>query len=93
MTEYHIGQSVRFLPSFPRYVTAEGKRVGKLYPISDELPDSLADAVERGAPMQVTVDGYEYDEMEDTDVVIVTVRHEGRVIPGLWVIPECIAPV
>lgn len=93
MTEYYIGQSVRFRATFSRYATAGGERVGKLYPISDELPDSLADAVERGAPMQVTVDGYDHDEMEDTDVVIVTVRHEGRVIPGLWVIPECIAPV
>lgn len=93
MTEYHIGQSVRFRATFPRYATAGGERVGRLYPISDELPDSLADAVERGEPMQVTVDGYDHDEMEDTDVVIVTVRHGGRVIPGLWVIPECIAPV
>lgn len=93
MTEYHIGQAVRFRGAFKRFSTADGERVGKLYPLSDEIPDWLADAVTAGEPMKVVVDGYEFDEMEDTDVVIVTVRCGGRAPFEQWVHPGCLAPV
>lgn len=93
MTEFHIGQRVRFRETFKRFSTAEGQRVGKLYPLADEVPDWLADAVAAGEPMKVVVDGYEYDEMEDTDVVIVTVQCGSRRIPDAWVHPGCLEPV
>ena len=86
MTEYTIGQVVRLKP----YFHGTG---GALRPIADEVPDWLAAAIHDGAPMTVTAEGYEHDQQEDIDVVIVRVQLRGRKPFEQWVHPEAIAPV
>lgn len=86
MTEYTIGQVVRF----NRFYRGA---CGTLHPIADEVPDWLAAAIHDGAPMTVTAEGYEHDQQEDIDVVIVRVQLRGRKPFEQWVHPEAIAPV
>lgn len=86
VTEYTIGQPVRFKTFYRGYGNAARS-------IGDELPDWLADAVLAGEPIQVTVNGYDYDQEEDTDVVIVNVQCSGRQPFEQWVHPEAITPV
>jgi hypothetical protein len=85
VTEFHITQRVRFKPLYRGYGNA-------LLPISEEIGPRLAEAVLSGEPMQVTVKGYEQDEEEDIDVVIVSVQH-GKSRYEQWVHPNCIEPL
>lgn len=86
MTEYTIGQLVRFKPFYRGYGNA-------VVPIGEELPDWLAADVLAGRPMNITVEGYEFDQEEDTDVVIVRVWLEGRKPFEQWVHPDAVAPL
>lgn len=85
MTEFHIGQAARFRHVYRGYGNA-------LLPISEEIGDDLAKAVLSGEPMKVTVKGYEHDEEEDTDVVIVSVQYGKRKFEQ-WVHCNAIEPV
>lgn len=85
MTEFHIDQSVRFRKTFRGYGNA-------ILPITEELPDDLAEAVIGDEPMSVKVKGYEHHEEEDTDVVIVSVQW-GKRRCEQWVHWNAVEPV
>jgi len=86
MTEFHIGQRVRFRTVYRGYGNAATS-------IADELPDWLAEEVLAGRPMKITVEGYEFDQEEDTDVVIVQVQCGARRSFEQWVHTEAVEAI
>lgn len=86
MTEFTIGQRVRFKTFFRGYGNAATS-------IADELPDWLAGEVFAHRPMKITVEGYEFDQEEDTDVVIVRVQCRARRPFEQWVHPDALEAV